>query len=229
MAEGLGGWLASPRAMVVVEPEAAPAVAAALAAHRVVRVDGDLETTAEMLSCGEASAPALRVLRRHRVEAIAVSEAALDRAPALLAACGGPHTTSSGAAGFAGVMVVQDSRPALPTDVRILILITERERPAEPAGAGSLPATRCGRESIHDVAWPTSHDRRHPVWRPADETASVKDLIYRYDPRTAAIWRSIIPAARGYDSCRGRECGPPVVRRAKQTGGLRPAHEGQQR
>ncbi len=43
------------------------------------------------------------------------------------------------------------------------------------------------------------------------------------------IHGTVIPAARGFDSCRGRECGPPAVRRAKQTGGLRPAHEGQQR
>ena len=38
-------------------------VAAALAADRVVRIAGSLETEAGMLSCGEASGPALAVLR----------------------------------------------------------------------------------------------------------------------------------------------------------------------
>lgn len=132
MAEGLGDWLALPGSIVVVEPETAPAVAAALASGRPVRVEGDLETTAEMLSCGEASAPALAVLRRHRVEAISVPESTLDEAPALLRSCGGPRTTSSGGAGLAGAVAARDGRPGMGPDARILILITE----AEIEGAG---------------------------------------------------------------------------------------------
>jgi diaminopropionate ammonia-lyase len=107
MAEGLGDWLTSPGTIVVVEPEKAAAVAAALAAGRPVRINGDLETTAEMLSCGEASAPALAVLRRHDVNAISVPEHVLEEAPALLRACGGPRTTPSGSTGLAGAIVTQ--------------------------------------------------------------------------------------------------------------------------
>ena len=122
MVNGLGGWLASPGDIVVVEPESAPAVAAALTAGRPVRVPGDLETTAEMLSCGEASAPAMAVLRRHKVKAIAVSEAVLDEAPVVLRGCGGPLSTSSGCAGLAGALAA-----SLGPDARVLILVTEAE------------------------------------------------------------------------------------------------------
>ncbi|MFC3124179.1 pyridoxal-phosphate dependent enzyme [Pseudoroseomonas globiformis] len=125
MAQGLEGWLAAPGSMVVVEPEAAPAVAAALAAGRPVRVEGDLDTTAEMLSCGEASAPALEVLRRHRVQALCVPEVLLDEAPSVLRSCGGPLTTSSGSTGLAGAMAVLGGKLSLGSDARILILVTE--------------------------------------------------------------------------------------------------------
>lgn len=125
MAEGLGDWFAADGSFVIVEPETAPSVAAALASGGPVRVAGDLETTAEMLSCGEASAPALAVLRRHRVEAITVPETTLDAAPAVLRACGGPRTTSSGSAGLAGVMAGRDGGSGLPPEARLLILVTE--------------------------------------------------------------------------------------------------------
>ena len=78
MTLGLKAWLAPPAAIVVVEPEKAACVAAALDQGRVVRVPGDLVTSAEMLSCGEASAPALDVLRAgRRQKAMTVSDAAL--------------------------------------------------------------------------------------------------------------------------------------------------------
>jgi diaminopropionate ammonia-lyase len=125
MAEGLGDWLAAPGIIFVVEPAKAPAVAAALAAGRPVRVAGDLETTAEMLSCGEASAPALAVLRRHRVEAVSVAEPVLDETPALLRAGGGPSTTSSGGAGLAGVIALRGAGSKLGPDARLLIIISE--------------------------------------------------------------------------------------------------------
>ena len=66
MAEGLDGWLAAPATIVAVEPEQSACVTAAFAQGRVVRIAGDLHTAAEMLSCGEASAPAMEVLRRQR-------------------------------------------------------------------------------------------------------------------------------------------------------------------
>ncbi len=132
MAEGLGDWLAAPGLIVVVEPEAAPSVAAALAARRPVRVAGDLDTTAEMLSCGEASAPALDLLLRHRVAAITVPEPLLDEAPAVLQACGGPRTTPSGSTGLAGAMAARHGALALGPDARLLILVTEAA--LDPAG-----------------------------------------------------------------------------------------------
>lgn len=122
MAEGLEGWLDAPAAIRVVEPEAAPALAAALAAGRPVRVPGSLDTTAEMLSCGEASAPAFALLRRHGVSSVTVPEALLDAAPTLLAECGGPASTPSGAAALAGVLAAGGLGP----EDRLLLVISER-------------------------------------------------------------------------------------------------------
>lgn len=130
MADGLGGWLAAPGAIVAVEPETAACLAAAFAAERPVRVPGDLHTTAEMLSCGVASAPALAVLRRHRARVLTVSEAALAAAPRCLAAHGGPATSPSGAAGLAGAVATRQE-PGRATELgldatsRLVILITE--------------------------------------------------------------------------------------------------------
>src|SRR3546814_9036573 len=101
-----------PARLVVVEPENAGCVAAALRAGRVVRVPGDLETVAEMLSCGEASAPALETLLRHGAEAVTVPEAELTAAARMLAEKQGPRTTPSGAAGLAGLTVALKT-PAL--------------------------------------------------------------------------------------------------------------------
>jgi diaminopropionate ammonia-lyase len=132
MTEGLADWLACPGSIVVVEPETAPAVAVALAAGRPLRVGGDLNTTAEMLSCGEASAPALAVLRRDGVCAISVSESVLEEAPTLLRSCGGPRTTSSGGAGLAGAIAASGAPPGIGPDARILILVTEAEVEPQP-------------------------------------------------------------------------------------------------
>jgi diaminopropionate ammonia-lyase len=123
MAEGLGDWLGAPGKIIVVEPETAPAVATALAAGRPVRVEGDLETTAGMLSCGEASMPALDLLLRHGAQALTVSEKALEEAPAILRDCGGPRTTTSGAASLAGALAMRER--LLTPAARVLILVTE--------------------------------------------------------------------------------------------------------
>ncbi|MBR0670035.1 pyridoxal-phosphate dependent enzyme [Neoroseomonas soli] len=130
MAEGLGGWLAEPGIIVVVEPANAPAVAAALASGQPVRVEGDLETTAEMLSCGEGSAPALAVLRRHGVRSMTVTEDALAAAPGLLHGCGGPRTTPSGSAGLAGAVAALAGPTAPGPEARILVLVTETDMAA---------------------------------------------------------------------------------------------------
>jgi diaminopropionate ammonia-lyase len=130
VADGLKEWMAPPATIVVVEPKRAPCIAAAFAAGRPVRVEGDLETVAEMLSCGEASAPALAMLRRHHARAVTVSEEDLREAPRMLHAEGGPATTPSGAAGLAGVTAaLADATTAanlgLGSDSRILLVVTE--------------------------------------------------------------------------------------------------------
>jgi len=130
LAKALCPVMAPPARVVVVEPESAACVAAALAAGQPVAVGGTLDTAAEMLSCGEASAPALRILRGVAVEALAVSEAVLLAAPAFLAAHGGPATTPSGAAGLAGLRqaVTDDATRGglgLGPATRVLLVITE--------------------------------------------------------------------------------------------------------
>lgn len=130
MVDALAGWLAPPASLVVVEPEAARCVGAALEAGRPVRLGGDLQTVAEMLSCGRASAPALAVLLGHGVRALGVDEALLLEAPRLMRSGGGPSSTPSGAAGLAGVMKASDDRSVaaeleLAADSRVLLLVTE--------------------------------------------------------------------------------------------------------
>ncbi len=127
MAAGLKDWLAAPAEVVVVEPAQAASVSAGLAAGKPVRIPGDLDTTAEMLSCGEASAPAIAVLRHHGAHVMTLPEAALASAPALLRAHGGPATTPSGATGLAGAVAVADGNRAygLGPQSRVLIVVTE--------------------------------------------------------------------------------------------------------
>ncbi len=131
LAGSLGAWLAPPAAVIVVEPASTACVTAALAASRPVRLSGELETSAEMLSCGLASAPALAVLRRHGARAVTVSEAALRDATRLLREHGGPASTPSGAAGLAGLASLQTSGDAasfgLDATSRALIIVTEAE------------------------------------------------------------------------------------------------------
>jgi len=89
--------------MVVVEPQAAACVAAALAAGRVVQIQGDLRTCAGMLSCGRASASALATLLAHSARSTLVDETQLVAAPEILKEQG-IVTTPSGAAGLAGLI-----------------------------------------------------------------------------------------------------------------------------
>jgi len=112
MAVGLRHFMQAPKRLLVVEPEAAACVARALAVGRPVCVSGDLRTSAEMLSCGLASAPALKVLQRHDVSSVIVSEDQLQAAVGMLRETGGPETTPSGAAGLAGLLHVA-ARPDL--------------------------------------------------------------------------------------------------------------------
>jgi diaminopropionate ammonia-lyase len=89
-----------------------------------------VRTAAEMLSCGEASAPAIAVLRRRGARFVTVPESSLLDAPRVLVEDGGPATTPSGAGGLAGTITIvadQDRATDLGLDrsSRILILVTE--------------------------------------------------------------------------------------------------------
>jgi len=129
MADGLRNLMRTGRT-VIVEPENAACVARALAAGYPVRIPGDLDTSASMLSCGLASAPALAVLQRHDVRAVLVSDDQLQSAPQALREAGGPETTPSGAAGVAGLLRAA-ANPALRTmhqldgDSCVLLIATE--------------------------------------------------------------------------------------------------------
>lgn len=131
MVEGLQPLLRAPTKFVIVEPEVAPCVARALTLGEPTLVDGDLHTSAEMLACGVASAPALRILQRHTVSSVLVSEDELRMGLAGLRNGGGPTTTASGATGFAGLLRVS-ARPELreshqlDPDSVVLLIATER-------------------------------------------------------------------------------------------------------
>jgi diaminopropionate ammonia-lyase len=133
LAQGLQDFLAPPGVIVAVEPERCACLAAAFAGGGVVRIAGDLDTAAEMLSCGEASAPAFAILRDAGARIVTVAEGALEQAPRILREAGGPATTPSGAAGLAGlVRVCAEGKTrdfALAADSRVLIVVSETELP----------------------------------------------------------------------------------------------------
>jgi diaminopropionate ammonia-lyase len=141
LAEGVRGQMGGDRRVVVVEPDQAACVGPALKAGRVQRIPGDLKTVAEMLSCGEASVPALKILLRHAAMAITVSEAALADAVRTLASHDGPATTPSGAAGLAGLLTALPGSP-LAREVGI----DENSRVLLVASEGPVPTG--------DEAWP---------------------------------------------------------------------------
>ena len=140
MAEGLGDWMARPARIVVVEPETVACVAAALPRGDIPRLSGALETAAEMLSCGEASAPAMAILRRCRAQALTVTESELRAAPSALRSAGGPATSPSGATGLAGLLrAAGEASEGIGLDraSRVLLIVSEGAEPARPRSSGS--------------------------------------------------------------------------------------------
>lgn len=121
--------------VVVVEPAAAACVQLGLRLGRVARFAGDLLTEAEMLSCGEVSAPALAVLRQHQAEPLVIPEPILGDAVLALAECGGPASTPSGVTGLAGLLITQ-SRP----EVRLQLDLTPASRVLVLATEGPVPS-----------------------------------------------------------------------------------------
>jgi len=115
LTQGLQGLVKPPARFLIVEPAHAACVASALVAGRPVRIGGDLKTSAEMLSCGLASAAALEVLLRHDARSVVATEDQLLTAVSVLKNANGPDTTPSGAAGLAGLLHV-----ALQPELRVL-------------------------------------------------------------------------------------------------------------
>jgi diaminopropionate ammonia-lyase len=131
MVEGLQPLLRAPSKSLIVEPDAAPCVAQALRAGKPTLIQGNLHTSASMLACGMASAPALKILQRRPIGSVLVSDAQLHTAPAEMQSAGGPATTESGASGLAGLLRVA-SRPELRRlhqlnyESVVLLIATER-------------------------------------------------------------------------------------------------------
>lgn len=130
MVEGLQELLRAPQRFLIVEPASAACVAHALKVGKPERIDGNLQTSAGMLACGVASAPALRILQRYAVHSILVSESELKMAATGLRNVGGPPSTASGAAGLAGLLRMA-ARPnlrahhQLESDSIVLLIATE--------------------------------------------------------------------------------------------------------
>ncbi|HEU5136468.1 MAG TPA: pyridoxal-phosphate dependent enzyme, partial [Steroidobacteraceae bacterium] len=106
LVKGLATSMSAACKWLVVEPASAACVARGLAAGKPVRIDGTLETSAAMLSCGLASAPALGILRSAGAVSVLVDEERLRSAPNVLRADAGIETTPTGAAGLAGLLDV---------------------------------------------------------------------------------------------------------------------------
>lgn len=143
MARGLAKRLPIFPKIVIVEPNSARCVGAALSARKVEQIAGDLSSTADMLSCGRASASALRILLQYEAVAIGVTEDNLAEGCRLLREMGGPATTPSGAAGLAGLLSVLPGselakRLAINGDSQILIIATE----------GSVSGSVCERKHL---------------------------------------------------------------------------------
>lgn len=147
VATGLRMSVPQPVRMVVVEPRNAACVARALQQGRPIRIAGPLETTAEMLSCGLASAPAVDVLLEHRAQSLLVDEAQLASGPAASLAFAGLASTPSGAAGLAGFLVASadaDKREEYGLDAGSVVLLcntedaVDEQAPRNSSGPDSL-------------------------------------------------------------------------------------------
>lgn len=144
IAEGLHAHMHAAGRLVVVEPHGAACVARALREGRPVRIEGDLRTTAEMLACGLASAPALEILLRHRAQSMRVTESELEAGPAQLLAAGGPASTPSGAAGLAGLLAASrqpEQRERCGLDAGSIVLLVVTEGPPDVTTASTAQDT----------------------------------------------------------------------------------------
>jgi diaminopropionate ammonia-lyase len=112
-------WPVQPE-IIIVEPSAAPCLRESVAAGHMTRVKGPVSNMGR-LDCKEPSLLALQVLRKTADRFITVSDEQADAAQRELALLG-VDTTTSGAAGFAGLRS-DNGRQYAPD--RILIIVTE--------------------------------------------------------------------------------------------------------
>lgn len=145
MAQGLREAFEASARLLVVEPESAACVARALRQGRPTPVPGDLRTAADMLSCGVASAGALRILQAFPAAPVLVPEPELEAAVIALTQAGGPLATPSGAAGVAGLLHVSSRarlrrRHRLRASSTVLLLATEGPILTGPALKPSRPS-----------------------------------------------------------------------------------------
>lgn len=117
-------WQDGPR-IIVVEPDAAPALASSIAAGGPVVTDGPVSAMGR-LDCKEPSLIALRGLARDADVFATISEAEGAIGAALASDCGLP-STASGAAGLAGLLTSSAHREALGLDEasRVLLILSE--------------------------------------------------------------------------------------------------------
>jgi diaminopropionate ammonia-lyase len=112
-------WSVQPE-IIIVEPSAAPCLRASVAAGQLMRVKGPVSNMGR-LDCKEPSLLALQVLSKTADRFIIVTDEQAEAAQRELALLG-MDTTTSGAAGFAGLRI--DNCRQYATD-RMLIIITE--------------------------------------------------------------------------------------------------------
>lgn len=118
-------WGSTPR-IVIVEPEAAPAVFRSVEAGRPQVTEGP-ESAMGRLDCKEPSLIALNGLARDADDFLLITE---DEGAAGSAACAeaGFPTTPSGGAGLAGLLAARDNPDALGLrrDARVLVILSEQ-------------------------------------------------------------------------------------------------------
>lgn len=114
-------WAVQPE-IVVVEPDAAPCLAASHDARRIRPVEGPVSSMGR-LDCKVASLLAFKALEAAQVRYVTVTDTEAEAAAAGLAAAGMP-TTPSGAAGLAALLAEPFSSPERPPQ-RPLIIVSE--------------------------------------------------------------------------------------------------------
>ena len=121
-------WGDGPR-IIVVEPDAAPALAASIAAGKPVQTEGPVSVMGR-LDCKGPSLIALRGLARDADVFATISEAE-GIAGADLARVNDLPTTPSGAAGLAGLLASETHRTALglSDSSRVLVILSEEAEP----------------------------------------------------------------------------------------------------